>query len=423
MRAEYRAAIVGAGPAGSCAANALLLAGADGIVLVDRETFPRDKCCGDGLGGGVIEVLDRLDLAEVLDGHDRLKTVRINFHDRARVVIDTDAVDRPSPLGYVIRRREFDDRLAKKALSRGAADLTGWGLDAAEWTGAHWRLDLERAATGERRTITADVLVGADGARSRVRRVLSQPFNGDRHTAIAVRAYVDAHREPRGYQQFDFIDGMPFPGYAWIFSDGHGRANVGLGVAVDAYKADGARFEDLLSRYCAHLGGQVLSTPVEIETAILPLGSQRPALSFVDRPAALVGDAGSMINPALGEGIFYAMYGGLLLGERLAPALSGRGDVRTALAAFEREFTRQMASGYRDARLLTRVVSHKAVLGYLIRRYADDPDFCYDLNEMIMGIMPPRRSPTIPRLLARTLLPRLFQRKPRPARRSAGGRQ
>ena len=417
MTASYRVAIVGAGPAGSCAANALLLAGADGVALLDRETFPRDKCCGDGLGGGVIEVLERLGLDDVLDGHDRLKRIRINFHDRSRVAIDTDDVDRPSPLGYVITRREFDDALAKKAIARGAADLTGWGLENAEWTGAHWRLDLERAATGERRQIASDVLIGADGARSRVRRILKQPFNGDRHTAIAVRAYVDARREPRGYQQFDFIERMPFPGYAWIFSDGHGRANIGLGVAIDAYKADGARFEDLLERYCAYLGDQVRSEPTDVKTAILPLGSRRPALSFAGRPAALVGDAGSMINPALGEGIFYAMYAGLLLGEHLGPALATRGTIAAALAAYEREFTRHMASNYRNAWLLTRVVSNKAILGYLIGRYSNDPDFCYDFNEMIMGVMPPRRTPTIPGLVARTLLPRLFCRRPQAAAR------
>lgn len=73
MTMQFRAAIVGAGPAGSCTAHSLLLSGADGIALIDRETFPRDKCCGDGLGGGVIYVLDRLELSDVLDGHDRLK--------------------------------------------------------------------------------------------------------------------------------------------------------------------------------------------------------------------------------------------------------------------------------------------------------------------------------------------------------------
>ena len=423
MTLPFRAAIVGAGPAGSCTAHSLILSGADGIALIDRESFPRDKCCGDGLGGGVIDVLDRLELCEVLDGHDRLKSIRINFHDRTRVAIDTDTFDRPSPLGYFIRRREFDDGLARRAFSRGAADFTGWGLLTAEWTGECWRLALKSEKTGERHTITAEVLIGADGARSRVRRVLKQPFNGDRHTAIAVRAYVDVRPDVRGYQQFDFIEGMPFPGYAWIFSDGHGSANVGLGVAVDAFKADGANFDDLLSRYCDHLGDQVRSAPSDIGTAILPLGSQRPALSFADRPAALVGDAGSMINPALGEGIFYAMYGGLLLGQHLGPVFCRRGDVRPALAAYERQFTREMASAYRNARMLVRLVSNKPVLGYLIGRYSNNPDFCYDLNEMIMGVMPPRRSPTIPRLLARTLLPRLFYRRPQPVQGAAGDRK
>ena len=41
-------AIIGAGPAGTTAATLLARAGRD-VHLFDRATFPRDKCCGDGL--------------------------------------------------------------------------------------------------------------------------------------------------------------------------------------------------------------------------------------------------------------------------------------------------------------------------------------------------------------------------------------
>nr|WP_284288274.1 FAD-dependent oxidoreductase [Angustibacter aerolatus] len=40
--------VVGAGPAGSAAAAWAARAGLD-VVLADRQTFPRDKACGDGL--------------------------------------------------------------------------------------------------------------------------------------------------------------------------------------------------------------------------------------------------------------------------------------------------------------------------------------------------------------------------------------
>ena len=40
--------IVGAGPAGAAAAIHARELGVDAVV-VDKATFPRDKCCGDGL--------------------------------------------------------------------------------------------------------------------------------------------------------------------------------------------------------------------------------------------------------------------------------------------------------------------------------------------------------------------------------------
>lgn len=399
LAAQYQAAIVGAGPAGSCAAHSLLLSGADGIALIDRETFPRDKCCGDGLGVGVIDVLRRLDLSHTLDGHDRLAKISINFHDKARVAIDTEKSVRPSPLGYVITRLEFDDALVRAALQRGATDFTGWNLENAEWTGSLWSLTLARGDA--RREITSQTLIGADGARSRVRRLLGQPFNSDRNTAIAVRAYVDVTKDQDGCQRIDILEDMPNPGYGWVFRDGKGKANIGLGVSVDAYKASGVKFGTLLERYCAYLGDDVQSAPRDIRTAILPLGSERPALAFPTRRAALVGDAASMINPALGEGIFYAMYAGMLVGERLAPALLGRGNIAAALASYQRDFTREMASTYRDSWVLMRMCSYLSVLERLIRRFACNQDFCYDFTELTMGAMPPRRSPSLARLSLR----------------------
>ena len=52
--------IVGAGPAGSSCANDLVRAGAS-VVLVDRATFPRDKCCAGWLTPQAVQALD-LDL-------------------------------------------------------------------------------------------------------------------------------------------------------------------------------------------------------------------------------------------------------------------------------------------------------------------------------------------------------------------------
>src|SRR3954469_18592743 len=54
-------AVVGGGPAGAAAAITLARAGRD-VVLVDKATFPRDKCCGDGLTTGALRRYEALGL-------------------------------------------------------------------------------------------------------------------------------------------------------------------------------------------------------------------------------------------------------------------------------------------------------------------------------------------------------------------------
>ena len=64
-------AVVGGGPAGAAAAITLARAGRR-VVLVDKATFPRDKCCGDGLTAGALRLLEDLGLdpASVASWHD-----------------------------------------------------------------------------------------------------------------------------------------------------------------------------------------------------------------------------------------------------------------------------------------------------------------------------------------------------------------
>ena len=55
---DYDVLVIGAGPAGSAAAAWAAGLGLD-VVLADKETFPRDKACGDGLTPRAIAELHR----------------------------------------------------------------------------------------------------------------------------------------------------------------------------------------------------------------------------------------------------------------------------------------------------------------------------------------------------------------------------
>ena len=59
---EYDVAIIGAGPAGCACALALKDAGCK-VALLDKQSFPRDKICGDAIPGRAVKTLKSIDPA------------------------------------------------------------------------------------------------------------------------------------------------------------------------------------------------------------------------------------------------------------------------------------------------------------------------------------------------------------------------
>jgi menaquinone-9 beta-reductase len=160
----------------------------------------------------------------------------------------------------------------------------------------------------------ADVVVGADGAHSTVRRLLGIRKNATRRTLIALRGYT--HTTPHPGELF--LGWAPLRGtaYAWSFPVHDRLANVGFGLPLDRLAGGRAELERRL-----HDGlRDVLCVPGSVKAHHLPLSSGRPT-PYRGR-ALLVGDAASLINPLTGEGIFYA----LISGRRAAAAILERPD-------------------------------------------------------------------------------------------------
>jgi menaquinone-9 beta-reductase len=398
---DYDVVIIGAGPAGSAAAIAYKQADPDlRIALVDKATFPRDKACGDGLGPGVVAVLEHLGLSTIVEGANRVSAVELRGPRGVSVGGALPALAEKGGFGVVIERRIFDHRLHKAAVEAGVSDFSGWRFAGGDVVDDARIVELSRP--GERVTISTSLLVGADGASSRVRESLGVARNTDRHTGIGIRAYATvltpAGRPPEELM-LDFSEQLN-PGYGWVFPLKDGRANIGVFMVVADRRKLGLKTTDLLGSFVDQLetGGHRVSALTSARTYILPYTPGLPTLAH--ERAALIGDAASMINPWSGEGIFYGMEAGRLLAAETAEDL--RSGEKAALAKglqrFEDRFRRRFWQHLKTCHLAHRVTRSTRISAGILRVAKRDKQvFDYLANVMFGEAGVPRSRKIRPR--------------------------
>lgn len=374
--ATWDLAVVGAGPAGAAAALGALHADPGlRVALLDRADFPRDKACGDGVAPHVLDRLAEVGVTGLLD--DRVPVSRLRLARDGHEVDRT--MTRPS---YVVPRRVLDARLVDAACRAGAVLVRHRVREVATHPDSVL-LDGE---------LDASVVVGADGARSAVRRGLGVTHA---RTALALRGYAPTPPGRAGAQVIVFGTRRQ-PSYAWSFDRGDGLANVGYGeVLHDGRPAP--RRADLLASLEELLPGSTAGG--EGWTGHhLPLSGARW------RPPAgrvlLVGDAAGLVNPLTGEGIYYAVATGIAAGRAAAaavadgaPATAGRRYVRAARA--------HLLPHLRHTAAAARLTGHGAVLEAGLRAAARDQRVFDDLVEL--GLARGRITPTVVRGLAGSL--------------------
>lgn len=379
---RYDAVVVGAGPAGAAAAVAILRAWPEArVALVDKADFPRDKCCGDGLGPGVVEVVERLGLKGVLDGEVAVTGCTVLGPGAESLDAELPPIDGRSVVGYVIPRVDFDERVRANALALGAEPIRG-RFAGTELVAGGRLVTVETSSGSE--VLTTGLLIGADGANSRVRKALGVARNSDRTTGIAIRAYVDVPEPGPRRLLFEFSERL-LPAYAWYFPGSDRTANVGLGVLVRDHKRKGIDLGDMLAEFCDMLRarGVDVSEPRAVRTYLLPFATRLPRLAH--ERAVLIGDAGSMINPLSGEGIFYGMAAGAMVGEVVARTLRLGLDPSIDLRAFETEFRSRFTAHYRSNAVAQQMLRSPRWSRMMIRAAARDEAVLANAVQLLFG--------------------------------------
>jgi flavin-dependent dehydrogenase len=246
------------------------------------------------------------------------------------------------PMAYMVWRDRFDQALCLSAVEAGAELRDGLAVRGVINVGGHVEVELGG------RTAAADFLVGADGASGVVARDL---FPGRaRARAVGLDGElpleVVAHAALRGRVVIEL--GRASKGYCWAFPK-NGVASVGVMVDRRAAKT--------LSRSLhAFLGAAGLGNrgPEQTHGALIPLDHPRSEPLHRGR-TLLVGDAAAMVDPFLGEGIYYAVRSGQLAAQAILKAAENGGDLGGYQAAVSAEIMPELDAAGRLSRLAHRL--------------------------------------------------------------------
>jgi flavin-dependent dehydrogenase len=312
-----KVAIVGAGPAGALSAALLARDGAQAVVF--DASHPREKPCGGGLTAKALRLLPPAPADDPLPVR---RLDRCRFDSGAG---DSVEVRLAQPVG-IASRRSLDAWLLRRAVAAGAVHVAERVI-AVDARG--------RVRTSGGRDETFDVVVGADGAGSLVRRTLLSPTPPSR---LMMAAGWFARGDAEMVVRF-----MPdLRGYLWLFPrPGH----VGVGICAPLGRVPTRRMIDRLE-------GEVMrafpaladdEAPRYAHTIPSPSADARSLLEIAGEGWALVGDAAALADPITGEGIYYGLRSAEVLAETLREDGSPRRYPERALEAFGRELLRAAA--------------------------------------------------------------------------------
>lgn len=315
--------IVGGGPSGSLCAYYLAKAGVK-VILIDSETFPRDKICGDFVSPVGLNELKKIGIWEI-DGFEKTNVITkaaIYVNGNHLVTSELPNLEGLANYGRVIPRLILDNWILESARVQGVEVITSCKFD-------HFSVEADSVAINctldeKSMQFRTKLIIGADGSNSKVAKIKNGKNIKPENKIIAVRAYFENTNCFSEQAELYFANNS-FPGYCWFFPTSTTTANVGIGMMIESFPIKETHLKQLLfdtiesdPNFKARIGnGKIVD-----KITGFPLSIYDPNTSIVSDRVMLVGDAAGLINSINGEGMQYAMLSGRWAAESLVECIS-----------------------------------------------------------------------------------------------------
>ena len=411
----FDAIVVGGGPGGSSAAGYLAMAGKS-VLLLEKGVWPRDKICGDAVGGKSLSHVKALGVKETLESSPHFRVTGIKFSspkgNTVRVALPEEDVQRLEA-GYALPRIQFDhllfDRCQQLVRENGGMvvqdcavkdvlfDDGGDGVDPGLGTGnqrhAKGVVVTIGGRKGEQRTYFSREIVGAAGyqcpvAKAVVKESFSEEMVDNTHYCGGYREYwrnVEGCSGGVGDIEIHFVDSI-VPGYFWIFPVSEDVVNVGVGMVINLLKKEKKKLKALQKDVIENhpLFKQRFANSEMIEGSgkgwQLPFGSPRKKEKNQPRRASmngirLVGDSASLVDPFSGEGVGNALVTGELAANHI---LAGKSPEQ-----YQEEMWAMLGPELTNSYRMQKLSRKKWLLNWFVGKASKKPVIQEMMTEMI----------------------------------------
>jgi flavin-dependent dehydrogenase len=313
--------ILGAGPAGCCAA--LNLAPFYRTLLIDRNALPKPRA-GESLPPAANKLLQDMGLLAEFNGQGHLPYYGNRSRWGSEVLRETDFLRDPMGHGWHLDRQTFEIWLRKKAIERGAALLAPAWLAQVEWDEhRRWRILLMQ--DNQRLEIQSRLLIDAGGRTPLIaKRLGATRIQLDNMVCSWVIGEAQARTSEQG---FSYIHSVP---QGWWYT-----APTPGGKRIVAFHTLAGNHATAWMHSTPSLLEQAQNIPRLWERIDFEIINQNPwqhgytaANSAMTQPAVgsawlAVGDAALSFDPLSSQGIYNALYTGLAASESAYRFLQG----------------------------------------------------------------------------------------------------
>jgi len=379
--------IVGAGPAGSALA-ARLAGDGQSVLLVDRETFPRSKPCGECMNPGAVAALDRAGLLDAVRATDPIPLRGWSLRSAGGR-----GVWAPFPegvTGYGVDRSSLDRALVREAVRRGARLEEGIHVrEVVAQTEGGFAEARGTRPDGRPVRLRGRLLVGADGLRSAVAHGIDAVRRPARLRKASLSWRIRGRGPPadRGHLLLggQWTVGLaPVPAAPGVAGAGGGTGPTppdavphwNATLVVESSKGGAglrregwARLLDGIRRIADAAGTGWTEGPEPVDGPWASGPFDRPTRSAGAGRILLVGDAAGYYDPLTGQGMFRALRSAELAAGIVEEARDGTRSPTLALPDLGR-YDRLLLRAFAPGRGLQRVIE-----GVLARSFLREPVF------------------------------------------------